>query len=191
MIDTSFSYLIWYNDWGFYGSVPFIESGSQVDLDCWPLETWGTCLWVGIIGINDIIFEIHHDNLRISSFSSWGDLSVNQFCSNISIVFFKVVSKAWGSIIIGLPNHSLAPGMVSIISPIVLVVNIKLGFCILDKSISVIDTWSDSQIDWASSSSFVQIIKSIIKSSRKLKNISQSISPGLSKPGHCIRGSSS
>lgn len=103
-----------------------------------------------------IIGKVHHDNLRVPSLTSGSNLFPNEFRSNFSVFGQKVVGKAIFIVTISLPNHSLLPGVSLVVFPVFVVVNVQFSCRVLDKSVSVIDAGSDSQVNRAGPVGFVE-----------------------------------
>lgn len=132
----------------FSKSIPFFKSWSKVNFNSWSLESWLFCNWVWIICIDYIIWEIHHNNLRIASLTSWGNLFINHFRCNFTIIRFKMTSKASFIIMISFPYHTLHSWMISIIMPVAIIIYVELSLSIFYKSISIVNTWTNSKIYW-------------------------------------------
>lgn len=169
----------------------FIKSWSKFNFNCWSLISWSLAYGVGIHCVNVVIREVHHDDLGVTSLTSWSNVLVNEFRSDFTVIWCKMISKTWFIVFVSFPYHSLFSWMFCVIFPSSIIVNSKLSFGIFDQSIGIIDTGPNSQINGAGSVGGIEVLKSIIESFWKLEHISESIGPRLTESGHGIGSTAS
>ena len=99
----------------------------EVDLDGGSLISRLFGHGVGVHCVDVIVGIVHHDDLRISGFCSWGDVSPDQFRGDLSVVGLEMILEAWLSIDICFPDHSRYFRMHFSISPVGVIIHIKLS----------------------------------------------------------------
>ena len=65
---------------------------------------------------------------------------VHHFRSDVTVVWLEMVSEAWLIVMIGFPDHALDSGVVSIVMPVFVVVDVELSLRVFNESVGIVDT---------------------------------------------------
>ena len=133
----------------------FLKSWSKINSNCRSCPSRSSANWVWVHSVNVIVRKVHNNNLRVACFTSWSDLFPDKFRGNFTVIWREMIGEAVLIVMISFPNHAFSSWMSSIIFPIFIIVNIQFGLWIFNKSVSVIHTWSNTQINRACSVSSV------------------------------------
>ena len=94
-----------------------------------------------------VIFIIHNDYLRISCGGSRGSIPPNILRGNLAISWNEMVLEAGLVIMVGLPDHPLHLRMGISEVPVGVIIDIELGFGVLDQSVGIVDARTDSEVN--------------------------------------------
>jgi len=104
-----------------------VEIRSQVNFDGRPVIARDVGYWIGIHGIDMVVGEIHHNDLRVTSFSSRHSVSPNILRRYFAMFWKKVALEAGFVIVVGFPNHAGCLGMSLPELPVGVIIDVELS----------------------------------------------------------------